>query len=102
MSFEIGDEVEIVRSVKSHTEGWRNVWVDGMGYRVNDGVTYRITTIDTYGKNVYLQDAITGDPIAYGWPMTCLAPASTKSQYARVIRKINAIDKIRKELGYAF
>ena len=100
MSFEVGDEVEIVRSVKSHTEGWRNVWVDDMYNRVNDGIVYRIAYIGS--DNIYLEDAVTGDAVPFGWPMTCFSPASSKSKYAMVIRKINAIDKIRKDMGYAF
>lgn len=101
MSFKVDDEVQIVRAVPSGYNGWKNVWAYGMDSFVGNGIVYRIGSISSFGSGVSLYEIDTSRNSGYMWPIDALELVSTKP-YARVIRKINAIDKIRKGLGYAF
>jgi hypothetical protein len=101
MLFEIGDEVEIVRKIPSKHGGWKNVWSPSMSQFVNNGRVYIITSISEHGSGLSLKDIDSGANSGYLWPTQALELAN-KVPFAKIIRKINAIDKIRKGLGYAF
>lgn len=100
--FEVGDEIKYIHECDDHEEA--TVITDG-NFMING--YYHIVSVDKRGGGLLLDIGTNEDEEVIEWwvPASCvqlLKIPEPRPKYWKVIRKIQQMDKRRKEQGYAY